>query len=74
MSDITTIELGFAAKPLKEQFPQLSDDVATALQKDSEYLSRLRMRGLISDTENNAIRKRLFKNINSEIQKATRQS
>ena len=70
MSDLVSIELGFAAKPLKEQFPQLSDEVATALQKDSEYLSRLRVRGLISDAENNAIRKRLFKSINTAIKDA----
>lgn len=62
-----TIELGWAARPIKEQHPCLPDEIAARLDRDNQDLSRLRIRGLISDAEMRAIRKRLVKEIDRAI-------
>ena len=64
------IEMGWAARPMKEQHPALPDTVADHLDKDNLALSRLRVRGLIADSEIARIRGRFLKNAEQEIEKA----
>ena len=49
------IEMGWAAKPIKEQFPQLPDAVANRLQMDSDSITHLSMRGIITTSENKKV-------------------
>ena len=52
ITDMTgTVEMGWAAKPIKEQFPQLTDAVANRLQMDSDSITHLSMRGIIAPAE-----------------------
>lgn len=65
------VELGFMAPPIGEQFPELPEDVADAFTKDSIELSRLRMRGYITDSQRASIIKKLTKAIERELIKST---
>lgn len=60
------ITFGWGAPTFKEQFPELPDDVAEHFQKDSEALFRLRIRGYVTDSQRNAI----IKKLGNEIYKA----
>lgn len=66
------IIFGWGAPKLKEQFPELPDDVADHFQKDSEAMLRLRIRGYVTDSQRDAIIKKLVKEISKAIAKATR--
>lgn len=68
------VELGWAARPMKEQHPILSDTVAEAIDADNVAISRLRLRGMITDSELRKIRARFVKSIENEIIKAVRAS
>ena len=50
-----TVEMGWAAKSIKEQFPQLPDAVANRLQMDSDSITHLSMRGIITTTESKKV-------------------
>ncbi|MEJ5019265.1 hypothetical protein WH297_05870 [Ochrobactrum vermis] len=69
---IKQIILGWGAPKFKEQFPELPDHVAEHFQKDSEAMLRLRIRGYVTDSQRDAITKKLFKEISKAIAKATR--
>ena len=45
------VEMGWAAPKIKEQFPQLSDAQANRLQMDSDSITHLSMRGIITRGE-----------------------
>ena len=45
------VEMGWAAPKIKEQFPQLSDAEANRLQMDSDSITHLSMRGIITRGE-----------------------
>lgn len=45
------IEMGWGAPSIKEQFPQLPDAVANRLQMDSDSITHLSMRGIITASE-----------------------
>jgi len=64
-----TVDFGFLAATIYEQFPELPEDVANHLEKDSESLSRLRGRDLLTAKESAAARKRLLKRISIEVAK-----
>ncbi|MEN5248466.1 hypothetical protein [Brucella pseudintermedia] len=68
------IILGWGAPSIKEQFPELADDVADHFQKDSEALSRLRLRCYVTDSQRDAIIKKLFKSISTAVTSATHPS
>lgn len=59
--------LGWGAPSIQEQFPELPDDVSDHFQKDSEALSRLRLRGYVTDNQRDAILKKLFKSISTAV-------
>ena len=64
------VVFGWGAPPLQEQHPALSEHIAEQFDTDNKNISRLRVRGLISDSELRAIHRRLVKNIEKEIRKA----
>ena len=45
------VEMGWAAPPIKEQLPELPDAVANLLQMDSDSITHLSMRGIITKGE-----------------------
>ena len=61
--------LGWAAPTIKEQFPELPDDVANHYDEDNKALMRLRMRGYVTDSQRNAIIKKLVKAIEFAVSK-----
>tara|TARA_B110000503_G_C7124394_1_gene403933 strand:- start:1626 stop:1847 length:222 start_codon:yes stop_codon:yes gene_type:complete len=64
-----TVDFGFLAATIHEQFPELSEDAANHFEKDSESLSRLRLRDILTAKESAAARKRLLKRISKELAK-----
>ena len=60
------IEMGWAAPPIKEQLPQLSDADANRLQMDSDSITHLSMRRLITPAE----RKKALFRFAGRVQKA----
>lgn len=65
-----TVELGYLARSIKEQFTELSDEIAVQFDKDNEAISYLRMRGYLSDSAKRAVVKKLVKNIELELKRA----
>lgn len=61
------IVFGWGAPTFKEQFPELLDEVAEHFQKDSEALTRLRIRGYITDSQRNSIINKLGKEISKSV-------
>ena len=54
---------GWDAPSMKEQFPTLSDDDAERFDKDSEALTRLRIRGYLSDNQRESVMKKISRAI-----------
>jgi hypothetical protein len=48
---IRTIQMGWGAPKIKEQFPDLPDAAANRLQMDSDSITHLSMRGIITEGE-----------------------
>jgi len=69
----TKVEMGWAAPKIKDQFPQLSDDVANRLQMDSDSITHLSMRGIITPAEKKKAMFR-FMNLVSEALKDVRRA
>lgn len=57
------IEFGWAAPTIATQFPHMDKNNAMHFQRDSEDLSRLKIRGMITETEHRKARQRLAKAI-----------
>lgn len=57
------IELGWAAPTIAEQFPQLKLQDAEHFQRDHSDLSRLKIRGLITDAEHKKAIQRFAKSL-----------
>lgn len=65
MSD--TVDFGWGAPSLGEQFPQMPKDVAAQLDADSAALIRLRIRGYVTDSQRNSIMRKLAKAVGKAI-------
>lgn len=63
MNSRISIELGALAPPLAEQLGLESTERLDHLQKDADALTRLRVRGLLTERESTAASKRLVKRI-----------
>lgn len=70
MSRENYVELGWAARPLKEQHPDLSDKVCADFDRDNLDLCRLIMRGVLTRSQAEQARKRLTKSIMEAIKSA----
>jgi hypothetical protein len=46
-----SVQMGWAAPPIKEQFPQLPDAVANRLQMDSDSITHLSLRHILTPAE-----------------------
>ena len=69
-----TFEQGWAARPFKEQFPELSDRAAERLDKANMAIFGLFLNDLITDSENTKIRQKRFpKLVSEEVSKARKE-
>ena len=57
------IEFGWAAPTIAQQFPDMEDNDAYHFQQDAVALSRLKIRGVITEAEHAAAIRRLAKSI-----------
>lgn len=53
-----TFEQGWAARPFKEQFPELQDSDATRLDKLNHAITLLRVNGMLTDSVHQDIREK----------------
>jgi hypothetical protein len=65
-----SVEMGWAASPMKEQHPVLSDIDCKMFDEDNNAISRLRMRGLITPSMADNARKKYVKKVEEAIKKA----
>ncbi len=66
-----TFEQGWAARPFKEQFPELIDDEAERLDKINAAITLLSMADLLTFSQTDAIRqKKMPKVVSAAISKA----
>ena len=63
----TSAEFGWGAPSFKEQFPTLSDEVATRFDEDNKAMIRLRIRGYMTDGERDNVMKKITKAIEREL-------
>jgi hypothetical protein len=49
---------GWAAPPIKEQFPEIDAETAAHFDKDNEAMVRLHIRGFLTDSQRNAAMKK----------------
>jgi hypothetical protein len=66
------IEMGWAAPKIKDQFPQLSDAVANRLQMDSDSITHLSMRGIITPAEKKKALHRFSANVSDALKDVRR--
>ena len=70
MSD--TLEQGWAARPFKEQFPELDDKVADRLDRLNLGITDMLIADLITDSQAHAIRQKKFPKLVSKEVSAAR--
>lgn len=63
------VEMGWAARPMKEQHPALPDGVAEDFDDDNQQLVRLKLRGLLTPSEADRARQRYVKNVEKALRK-----
>lgn len=71
---MSSFELGWAARPFKEQFPQLPDETAAHLDADNKALIRLRLRGYLTDSARDNITKKIGKAVEKAVRLAREQT
>lgn len=64
-----TLELGWDARPISEQFPQIDPKVAEHLERDSKDLVRLKIRGILTRTEHQKAVQRFAKKVFAALPK-----
>ena len=70
MTERRTFEQGWAAKPFKEQFPDMDTDVATRLDRINEAITTLLIGGMITYSQMTTIREKKFpKLVGQEVDK-----
>ena len=74
MGDTLHIKIGALSAPIKEQLKEqgivLSEHSVKHLQLDIDAVVRLRIRGLLTRTEEKAVGKRLLRSISREVKAA----
>ena len=68
-----SVILGFAAPPLKEQHPALSQADADHFDADNVAISRLKIRGMIAPSVADKARAKLVKQIETALRRALKQ-
>lgn len=64
---MSSFELGWSARPFKEQFPQLSDNEAMLFDEDNKALLRLRVRGYLTEKARDAVVKKIGKALETAL-------
>ena len=73
MTEQRTFEQGWAARPFKEQFPDMDTDVATRLDRINEAITTLFLEGMITESQMHAIRQKRFpKMVGREVAKMSK--
>jgi len=62
-----TVVFGWGAPPISEQFPTMDADAAQKFDADSDALTRLRMRGYVTDSQRDAIIRKMAKAVGKAI-------
>ena len=65
-----SVEMGWGALPMKEQHPILHSDVAGQFDADNDAISRLYLRGLITQSQADAARKKYVAKVGVAIKAA----
>lgn len=63
------VDLGWGAPSIQEQFPELSEDVASLLEKDREAV--LRLRGYLTDSARDSVVKKIVKSLEKALMEAS---
>lgn len=63
----TTFEQGWAARPFKEQFPELPDREAARLDRLNAAITDMSMADLLTSSQRAAIRQKRFPKLVSEV-------
>lgn len=69
-----SVQMGWGALPMNEQHPVLHDDVAAQFDADNEAVSRLYLRGLITQSQADAARKKYVAKVGNAIRAAILQA
>lgn len=64
---MATFEQGWAARPFKEQFPELDDKAAERLDRLNMGITEMLMADLITDSQAHAIRQKRFPKLVSAL-------
>ena len=65
-----SVQMGWGALPMKEQHPILHDDVSLNFDQDNEAISRLLLRGIITQSQAQSARGKYVKKVASAIRAA----
>lgn len=65
-----SVEMGWGAAPIKQQHPVLHDDVAANFDEDNAAISRLLLRGLITQSQASAARNKYVSKVANAIRAA----
>ena len=73
MTERRTFEQGWAARPFKEQFPDMDEDTAGRLDKINSAITTLFLEDMITESQMNAIRQKKFpKMVGREVAKMSK--
>lgn len=67
-----SVEMGWGAAPMKDQHPVLSAETAEQFDRDNEAISRLVVRGLLTQSQASAARKKYVAKVGNAIKAALR--
>ncbi len=65
-----SVDMGWGAAPMKEQHPVLHDDVAAQFDADNDAVSRLLLRGLITQSQAQSARDKYVKKVAAAVKSA----
>lgn len=65
------VDFGWGAPSIQEQFPELSEDVASLFEKDREAMLRLRLRGYLTDSARDNVMKKFVKSLEKALMEAS---
>jgi len=74
MKGNNSVDMGWGAPPMKEQHPVLHDEVAAQFDADNEAISRLSLRGLITQSQANTARQKYVAKVANAIRAAIAQA
>jgi len=61
------VEMGWGALPMREQHPSLPEDVAAKFDDDNQAISRLLLRGLITQAQATSARQKYVKKVEAAL-------